>query len=104
MSAILKSAKQILPTLDRVLVQRVKVPQQTSSGIYIPEKNQQKNNIATVIAVGPGFHNQNGDLVKPQVAAGDSVMIPPHGGSPIAIEKEEYLLLRESDILAKISN
>jgi chaperonin GroES len=102
MSTIIKSAKSILPTLDRVLVQRIKVPQQTSSGIYIPEKNQPKNNLGTVIAVGPGFTSQNGDLIKPSVQAGDKVMISAHGGTPINIEKEEYLLMRDSDILAKI--
>lgn len=102
MSGILKSAKQIVPTFDRVLVQRFKVSQQTTSGIYIPEKNQQKNNIANVIAVGPGFTTQTGELIKTQVSVGDKVMIPPHGGSPITIEKEEYLLFRDSDILAKI--
>lgn len=102
MSSIIKSAKSIFPTLDRILVQRIKVPQQTSSGIYIPEKNVPKNNLATVIAVGPGFNTQSGELIKPSVKAGDKVLIPPHGGSPINIEKEEYLLLRDSDILARI--
>lgn len=102
MSAIIKSAKSIFPTLDRVLVQRIKAPQKTASGIYIPEKNQQKNNLATVIAVGPGFQGQSGEFIKPSVAAGDKVMVPPHGGTTIEIEKEEYVLLRDSDILAKI--
>lgn len=101
--SLIKSAKSIIPTLDRVLVQRIKVPQKTASGIYIPEKNNQpKNNIATVIAVGPGFTSSNGELIKPSVANGDKVMIPQHGGTPITIEKEEYLLLRDSDIMAKI--
>lgn len=102
MSSLIKSAKSILPTLDRVLVQRIKVPQKTSSGIYIPEKNAPKNNLATVIAVGPGFTSQNGELIKPSVQAGDKVLLPPHGGSPINIEKEEYLLMRDSEILAKV--
>lgn len=100
--SLIKSAKSIIPTLDRVLVQRIAVPQKTSSGIYIPEKNQPKNNLATVVAVGPGFTSQNGELVKPSVASGDKVMIPQHGGVPITIEKDEYLLLRDSDILARI--
>ncbi|GMM29287.1 Hsp10 protein [Martiniozyma asiatica (nom. inval.)] len=102
MSSIVKSVKQIIPTFDRVLVLRAKVAQQTTSGIYIPEKNQQKNNVASVIAVGPGYTTQTGELIKCQVQAGDKVMIPPHAGTPITVEKEEYLLMRDSDILAKI--
>lgn len=101
-ASLIKSAKSIIPTLDRVLVQRIKVPQQTSSGIYIPEKNQPKNNLATVIAVGPGFTAQNGELIKPSVQSGDKVLIPPHGGTAINVEKEEYLLMRDAEILAKI--
>jgi chaperonin GroES len=100
--SFIKSAKSIFPTLDRVLVQRIKLPQQTTSGIYIPEKNQPNNNLATVIAVGPGFTTSNGELIKPTVQEGDKVMIPQHGGTSINIEKDEYLLLRDSDIMAKI--
>lgn len=102
MSSIIKSVKSILPTLDRVLVQRVKVSQKTTSGIYIPEKNLSKPNVANVIAVGPGYTAQGGVEVKPKVAPGDKVLIPSHGGSPINVEKKEYLLFRDSDILAKI--
>lgn len=102
--SLIKSAKSVLPTLDRILVQRIKVPQQTSSGIYIPEKNAPKNNVATVIAVGPGYTAQNGELIKPSFKEGDKVLLPPHGGAPITIEKDEYLLMRDSDILAKIQD
>lgn len=103
MSTILKSAKQVLPTMDRVLVQRAKLAQQTASGIYIPEKNQTKQSIAQVIAVGPGFRTAEGKLIVPEVKAGDHVMIPQHGGHPVVIEKEEFLLFREGDLLAKVS-
>ncbi|VEU19915.1 DEKNAAC100384 [Brettanomyces naardenensis] len=103
-SSIIKSAKSILPTFDRVLVRRIKAAQQTTSGIYIPEKNLAKPNVADVVAVGPGYTAQGGQFIKPTVAVGDKVLIPPHGGSPISVEKEEYLLFRDSDILAKIKD
>ncbi|OWB78767.1 hypothetical protein B5S32_g2969 [[Candida] boidinii] len=102
MSSFIKSAKAIIPTLDRVLVQRAKAQTQTTSGIYIPEKNIQKLNIADVIAVGPGFTDMNGLKITPSVKAGDKVLIPPIGGSPIKVGNEEYLLFRDTDLLAKI--
>ncbi|QPG76437.1 10 kDa heat shock protein [Brettanomyces nanus] len=104
LSNFIKSAKSIIPTFDRVLVQRIKASQKTASGIYIPEKNLSKPNVANVIAIGPGYTAQGGQLIKPTVAVGDKVLIPPHGGSQITLNKEEYLLLRDSDILAKIQD
>ncbi|KAG7872293.1 hypothetical protein KL916_003316 [Ogataea parapolymorpha] len=101
-SSFLKSAKSIIPTLDRILVQRVKPSQKTASGIYIPEKNQEKLNIANVIAVGPGITNPNGELTKVSVNAGDKVLIPPFGGANVKVGDEEYLIFRDSDLLAKI--
>ncbi|KAG7836790.1 hypothetical protein KL942_004708 [Ogataea angusta] len=80
----------------------VKPSQKTASGIYIPEKNQEKLNIANVIAVGPGVTNQNGELVKVSVNAGDKVLIPPYGGANVKVGDEEYLMFRDSDLLAKI--
>ncbi|KAH3661757.1 hypothetical protein OGAPHI_005935 [Ogataea philodendri] len=87
---------------NTVLVQRIKPAQKTASGIYIPEKNQEKLNIANVIAVGPGIQNAQGDLVKLSVNAGDKVIIPAFGGSNVKVGEEEYLILRDSDLLAKV--
>lgn len=102
-ASLIRSAKLIRPTLDRVLVQRAAVPQQTASGIYIPDKNAPKPNLATVIAVGPGFRSQ-GELIAPQVAPGDTVLIPQHGGLNVNVEdsKDDFILFRDSEILAKI--
>lgn len=94
--------KSILPLFDRILVQRAKAQTQTSSGIYIPEKNVEKLNIASVIAAGPGIENQEGKLIPPTVQAGDRVLIPPFGGSSVKVGDDEFLLFRNSEILAKI--
>lgn len=103
MSAIVKSAKSIVPLLDRVLVQRVKAQAQTASGLYLPEKNVEKLNQAEVLAVGPGFTDANGNKVTPQVQIGDKVLIPQFGGSTIKLGAEdEVILFRDSEILAKI--
>lgn len=99
----MKSAQSLKPLFDRVLVQRLKPASKTSTGIYIPEKNQQKLNEATVIATGPGITNLNtGELIPNSVKAGDKVLLPSFGGNPIKIAEEEYLLYTDKEILAKI--
>ena len=91
------------PLFDRVLVQRLKPANQTTTGIYIPEKNQEKLNQATVIAAGPGPTNtNNGQLVPTCVKAGDKVLLPNFGGSPVKVGEEEFLVLSDKEILAKI--
>ena len=105
MSTLLKSAKSIVPLLDRVLVQRIKAEAKTASGLFLPEKNVAKLNQATVLAVGPGFTDSNGNKVVPQVKPGDQVLIPQFGGSTIKLsdkENDEVILFRDSEILAKI--
>ncbi|SCU85736.1 LANO_0C05160g1_1 [Lachancea nothofagi CBS 11611] len=104
MSTLIKSAKSIVPLLDRVLVQRAKAEAKTASGLYLPEKNVQKMNQATVLAVGPGFTDANGNKVVPQVAVGDHVLIPQFGGSSIKLkDDDEVVLFRDSEILAKLN-
>lgn len=77
---------------------------QTASGIYIPEKNTEKLNEADVLAVGPGLPDaRTGNLVEVSVKAGDRVLLPPFGGSSVKIGDEEYLLFRDSEILAKLA-
>ncbi|KAH3899450.1 Hsp10p SCDLUD_004893 [Saccharomycodes ludwigii] len=105
MSALLKSAKSIVPLLDRILVQRVKAEAKTASGLYLPEKNVQKLNQAIVLAVGPGFTDSNGNKHTPSLKVGDQVLIPGFGGSPIKINNdEEVILFRDAEILAKIED
>ncbi|CAN3353799.1 10 kDa heat shock protein, mitochondrial [Diutina catenulata] len=101
--SFLKSASSLKPLFDRVLVQRIKPATKTASGLYIPEKNQEKLPEATVVAAGPGITNHNtGDIIPMSVAVGDKVLLPNYGGSPIKIGDEEYLLFTDKDILAKI--
>lgn len=89
--------------MDRVLVQRLKAEAKTASGLYLPEKNIEKLNQATVLAVGPGFVDSNGNKVAVNVQPGDKVLIPQFGGSTIKLNKDdEVILFRDSEILAKI--
>ncbi|KAK6199567.1 chaperonin 10-like protein [Scheffersomyces amazonensis] len=103
--SFLKSAQSLKPLFDRVLVQRLKPATKTASGIYIPEKNQEKLNQGTVVAAGPGVANSStGELIPTAVKAGDRVLLPNYGGSPVKVGEEEYLLYTDKEILAKIED
>ncbi|KAK9477465.1 chaperonin 10-like protein [Lipomyces japonicus] len=103
MATTIKNIRSIVPLLDRILVQRIKAEAKTASGLYIPEKNVEKLSEAKVLAVGPGAIDGNGTRVVPGVKAGDKVLIPPFGGSSIKVGDEDYILFRDHEILAKIS-
>ncbi|CAK7239540.1 MAG: Nitrogen permease reactivator protein [Sporothrix thermara] len=99
----LRSIKSLVPLLDRVLVQRAKSEAKTASGIFLPESSVKDLNEARVLAVGPGALDKDGKRTPMGVAAGDKVLIPQYGGSPIKVGDEEYTLFRDSEILAKIN-
>ena len=94
--------KRVIPLLDRVLIQRVKAVERTKAGIFIPEKSQETLNEGIVVSVGPGSRDDKGTIVPCSVAAGDSVLLPPYGGNVVKLGEEEYLLFRDSEILAKL--
>ncbi|KAL3431087.1 chaperonin 10-like protein [Aspergillus tetrazonus] len=101
--SLLRNVKNLAPLLDRVLVQRVKPEAKTASGIFLPESSVKEQNEAKVLAVGPGAVDRNGQRIPMGVAAGDRVLVPQFGGSPLKIGDEEYHLFRDSEILAKIN-
>ncbi|CAL3967309.1 10 kDa heat shock protein, mitochondrial [Leptodontidium sp. 2 PMI_412] len=103
MSTTLKSIRSLAPLLDRVLVQRIKAETKTASGIFLPESAVKELNEAKVLAVGPGGLDKDGKRVACGVKAGDRVLIPQYGGSPVKVGDEEYSLFRDHDILAKIN-
>ncbi|WOO84358.1 heat shock protein, mitochondrial [Vanrija pseudolonga] len=104
MSATFKSIRSLQPLLDRVLVQRFKAETKTASGLFIPSSaTQSPLPEATVIAVGPGAPNKDGNVVPVSVKVGDRVLLPGWGGSPIKVGEEEYHLFKDAEILAKIS-
>ncbi|RZF35929.1 hypothetical protein LSTR_LSTR008499 [Laodelphax striatellus] len=104
MEAFAKQAiKKLVPMFDRVLVLRAEAVTKTKGGIVIPEKSQGKVLHGTVIAVGPGARNNNGELIPTQIKVGDQVLLPEYGGTKVELEEnKEYHLFRESDILAKL--
>ncbi|KAK5136594.1 10 kDa heat shock protein [Meristemomyces frigidus] len=103
MSTALKSIKSLAPLLDRVLVQRIKADTKTAGGIFLPDSAVKELNEAKVLAVGPGGVDKEGKRLPMGVKAGDKVLIPQYGGSPIKVGEDEYSLFRDHDILAKIN-
>jgi chaperonin GroES len=88
------------PLGDRVVVQSIEAEQVTASGIVLPDTAAEKPQRGRVIAVGAGRY-EDGKRVPIQVAEGDEVIYSKYGGTEIKMDGEDYLILRESDILAK---
>ncbi|GJJ72785.1 chaperonin GroES [Entomortierella parvispora] len=95
-------SKSVIPMMDRVLVQRIKPMQKTASGLYIPEKAQESLNEGFVIAVGKGLVTSEGKVIPSELKQGDKVLLPAYGGSAVKVDNEEFILFRDSEILAKI--
>ncbi|CAH0389654.1 unnamed protein product [Bemisia tabaci] len=100
----LAAAKKLKPLFDRVLIQKVEAVTKTKGGIVIPEKAVGKVLEGTVVAVGNGQRNNNGEIVPLHVQVGDKVLLPEYGGTKVTLEEQEFHLFRESDILAKLES
>jgi chaperonin GroES len=99
-----KAAAQttVRPLGDRILVQAAPREEMTSSGLYLPDTAQEKPQEAIVIAVGPGKLLDNGQRIAIDLKPGDRVLFAKYSGTEIKQGTEEYLILRESDILAVV--
>ncbi len=92
----------IRPLHDRVIVKRVEEQEQIRGGIIIPDTAKEKPQEGQVIAVGAGKKLDNGERVKLDVAEGDLVLFGKYAGTEIKLDGEEYLILREDDILGVV--
>jgi chaperonin GroES len=92
----------ITPIGDRVVVKPEAAEEKTSSGLYIPDTAKEKPQRGTVIAVGPGRY-ENGTKIDMSVKEGDAVLYGKYSGTEITLDGEDYLIVRESDILGVIS-
>jgi chaperonin GroES len=88
------------PLRDRVVVKPIEKEEMTKSGIVLPETAKEKPQEGEVIAVGSGRINSEGKTIPLEVKVGDKVIYSKYGGSEVKIDDEEYLILREDDILA----
>jgi chaperonin GroES len=91
------------PLGDRVIVEVVEEEESTVSGIVLPDTAREKPQRGNVMAVGPGRW-EDGKLVPLDVKKGDEVVFSKYGGTEVKVGGEEYLILRESDILAKVAS
>ena len=95
---------KLKPLGDRVLVQPVEEEETTASGIVLPDTAKEKPQKGKVLAVGDGKWDEDGEKRIPlDVSEGDTVLYSKYGGTDIVIEGEDLLVLRESDLLAKVS-
>ena len=94
----------IRPLHDRVLVKRIEQEEQVRGGIIIPDTAKEKPQEAEVVAVGPGKVQEDGNRSPMDVKKGDRILIGKYSGSEVKIESEDYVILREDEILAVVES
>src|SRR3977135_4280915 len=93
----------IRPLHDRIVVKRIDEQETTRSGIIIPDSAQEKPQEAEVVAIGHGKRLENGELVALDVKVGDRILFGKYSGNEIRLDGEEYLIMREDDVLGVLS-
>jgi chaperonin GroES len=93
-------ATSVKPLSDRVVVSPLDEADQMRGGLYIPDTAKEKPSQGEVIAVGPGKVSDDGTRLEMDVSVGDKVLYGKYSGTDVTLDGEEYLILRESDILA----
>ncbi|MDP2719694.1 MAG: co-chaperone GroES [Dehalococcoidia bacterium] len=96
-------ALNIEPLADRIVVKPQPKEEKTKSGIILPDTAKEKPQEGEVVAVGPGRLNEEGKRVAMDVKVGNTVIYAKYAGTELKLDEEEYIILRESDILAKRS-
>ena len=98
------TAVKLQPLGDRVVVQPADREETTKSGIVIPDTAKEKPQRGTIVAVGAGRRDDDGDRIPMDVQVGDSVLFAKYAGTEFKHEESEYLILSEKDILAKVED
>ena len=93
---------KIRPLNDRILVKRLEGEEKSAGGIIIPDSAKEKPAEGEVVAVGPGKLNEAGARVAMDVAVGDRVLFSKYGGTEVKLDGEDFLIMREDDILGVI--
>ncbi|ETZ07447.1 10 kDa chaperonin [Holospora obtusa F1] len=91
------------PLGDRILVKRVEAEERTSGGIVIPDTAKEKPIEGTVIAVGPGARDPQGNLIALEVKQGDRVLFGKWSGTEVKLSGEDYIVMKESDVFGTIA-
>ena len=91
---------KVKPLSDRVVIEPLEAEEKTTGGIYLPDTAKEKPQMGKVVAAGPGKVADSGQLIKLEVKVGNTVLYGKYSGTDITLEGKDYLIVRESDILA----
>jgi chaperonin GroES len=102
MATAKKSKVELEPLEDRVVVRRLEAEERTAGGIVLPDTAKEKPQRGEIVATGPGKMLDNGKRAAMEVKAGDTVLFGKYSGTEVKVQGEELIIMRESDILAKL--
>ena len=97
-----QSTTKVAPLADRVVVKALEDTEQMRGGLFIPDTAKEKPQQGEIVAVGPGKY-EDGKLVPMTVKVGDKVLYGKYSGTEVKLDDDDFLILRESDVLAVIS-
>ena len=95
---------KLQPLADRVVVIPLEETEQMKGGLYIPDTAKEKPQQGEVVAVGPGRVSDEGKRIEIELKVGDRVIYGKYSGTEISVSDEDYLILREADVLAVVAN
>ncbi len=101
MAAATKAKLKVHPLADRVAIRPLEETEQMRGGLYIPDTAKEKPQQGEIIAVGPGRY-EKGEHVAMELKVGDKVLYGKYSGTEVTIEDETFLIIKESDVLAKL--
>jgi chaperonin GroES len=96
------NAAKVKPLADRVVVKALEDTEEMRGGLYIPDTAKEKPQQGEIIAVGPGRLSDEGNRIAMELKEGDRVLYGKYSGTEVTVDGEEYLILRETDVLAVI--
>jgi chaperonin GroES len=103
MATLTISVSQVKPLSDRIFVKVSAAEEKTVGGIVLPDTAKEKPQIGEVISLGPGHRKKDGSYQPMEVVVGDRILYTKYSGTDIKLDREDYVLLREQDILAKLT-
>ena len=92
------------PLGDRLVIKPIEQDEQTTTGIFLPESAKEKPQQGKLVAAGPGARNEKGERLNMEVKVDDTVLYARYAGTSIKLEGQEYLILKETDVLAIVEN
>lgn len=95
-------ATTVRPLYDRVLLRRLDAAEEAHEGIIIPDTAKEKPLEAEVVAIGPGKRLDDGSVASMSIAVGDTVLVAKYGGTEIRLDGDDYLIVREDEVLGII--